>query len=423
MLINQLKQIVTSRFARNIGWLGVAELGNRVFRLIATVTLARAFTPYDYGMVSIIYTIFDLADVLSLRSGIGSKLIQADEQELNVICDTSYWLNWIVCSSLFILQCIAAYPISQFYRNSQLILPISAIALIYLIYPVFTIQATLIQRENRLKVTALSNVIQGIFSNIVLTVLTLLGMGVWAAVFAMLSSYLIGVIVVYIHHPWRPPKSFKLERWQEVLSFGGKLLGVDMLSKIRLNLDYLLVGRFVGVEALGLYFFAFNAGLGISQSVINAFTVALYPHLCLVRGDGEKLKLQFFGSLKTIASAMVPLVILQVSLAPFYVPIIFGEKWVSAIPVLILICLSALPLTLSRAISQLLQAVDKTHLDLYWHVAFTVIFSIALWLAVHQGVLVVAWAVLITQGVAIPIFAIWAVRQVFSTREATTHTQ
>ncbi len=417
MPINQLKQIVTSRFARNIGWLGVAELINRVFRLLTTVTLARAFTPYDYGMVSIIYTIFDLSDVLSLRSGIGAKLIQADEQELDVICETSYWLNWIICGALFVTQCIAAYPISQFYRNNQLILPISAIAVIYLIYPFFTIQATLIQRENRLKVIALSNVMQGIFSNIVLVVLALLGMGVWAAVFAMLVSYCVGVVVVHLHHPWRPPKTLKLGGWQEILSFGSKLLGVDMLSKIRLNLDYLLVGRFIGVEALGLYFFAFNAGLGISQSVINAVTVALYPHLCMVRGDNEKLKQQFFGSLKTIASVMVPLVILQSSLAPFYVPIIFGEKWVPAIPVLILICLSALPLTLSRAISQLLQAVDKTHLDLYWHVTFTIIFSVALLWAVHQGVWMVALAVLITQGVAIPVFAIWAIRQVFPTRK------
>lgn len=423
MLINQLKQIFTSRFARNIGWLGLAELVNRVFRLMTTVTLARTFTPYDYGMVSIIYTIFALTDVLSLRSGVGAKLIQADEQEIDVICDTSYWLNWIVCIALFILQCVAAYPISQFYRNSQLILPISAIALIYLIYPLFTIQATLIQRENRLKITALSNVMQGIFSNIVLAVLALLGMGVWAAVFSMLTFYLVGVVVVYIYHPWRPPKTLKLERWQEILGFGSKLLGVDMLGRIRLNLDYLLVGRFIGVEALGLYFFAFNAGLGISQSVINAFTVALYPHLCLVRDEKDKLKRQLFDSLKTIALTMIPLVVLQSSLAPFYVPIVFGEKWVPAIPVLILICLSALPLTLAFAISQLLQAVNKTHLDLYWNVIFTILFFLVLLVTVHQGVLAVAWAVLITQGVAIPIFAIWAVRQVFSTREATTLSQ
>jgi O-antigen/teichoic acid export membrane protein len=95
------------------------------------------------------------------------------------------------------------------------------------------------------------------------------------------------------------------------------------------------------------------------------------------------------------------------------VPIIFGQKWVSAIPILILICLSALPLTLSRATSQLLQAVDKTHIDFYWNVIFTVIFAISLLLAVQREILDVAVAVLITQAVAIPIFTIWAIRYVF----------
>jgi PST family polysaccharide transporter len=58
MPINKLKQLLSDRFVRNMGWLGVAELVSRIFRLAVTVTLARAFSPYDYGMVSIIYTVF-----------------------------------------------------------------------------------------------------------------------------------------------------------------------------------------------------------------------------------------------------------------------------------------------------------------------------------------------------------------------------
>ncbi|MGC1395146.1 MAG: lipopolysaccharide biosynthesis protein [Coleofasciculaceae cyanobacterium] len=414
MLIDKLKQRLSNPFIRNVGWLGVAELVNRIFRLATTVTLARTFSPYDYGMVSIIYTIFDFTSVLTLRTGIGAKIIQAEPEELEVICNTSYWLNWILCGSLFLLQCLAAYPIAQIYKNNQLILPICAVALAYLIIPIYTIQATLIQRENRLKITAICNISQGIASNIIIVILALLGMGVWSVVWSMVLGYLVWTVVNYINHPWRPPKFFTLERWREITSFGGKLLGVDLLARLRMNLDYLLVGRFLGIEALGVYFFAFNAGLGISQSVINAFTVALYPHLCAARGDNTQLKKQFFSSFKTIALIVVPFIILQSSLAPFYVPIVFGQKWIPAIPILILICLSALPLTISRATSQLLQAVDKTHIDFYWNAIFTVIFAVALLLAVQQGVLAVALAVLITQAVAIPLFAIWVFRHVFT---------
>ena len=413
MLINKLKQRLSNPFIRNVGWLGVAELVNRIFRLATTVTLAKAFSPYDYGIVSIIYTIFDFTSVLTLRTGIGAKIIQAEQEDLEVICNTSYWLNWILCGSLFILQCLAAYPIAQLYRNNQLILPLCTVALAYLIIPVYTIQATLIQRENRLKITAVCNALQGIVSNIIIVILALLGMKVWSVVWSMVLSYVVWTVVSYINHPWRPPKSFKLERWQEVTSFGGKLLGIDLLNKLRMYLDYLIIGPFLGIEALGVYFFAFNAGLGISQSLTNAFTSALYPHLCASRGDNKQLKKKFFGSLKTIFLIVVPLVVLQSSLAPFYVPIVFGQKWVAGVPVLILICLSAMPISLSRATSQLLQAVDKSHIDLYWNTIFTVIFAASLLLAVRGGIFWVAVAVLTTQAIAIPIFTLWVIQYVF----------
>lgn len=414
MPINKLKQLLSNGFIRNMGWLGVAELVNRIFRLATTVTLARTFSPYDYGMVSVIYTIVEFASVFALRAGIGAKIIQTDEQELKVICNTSYWLNWIVYGLLFIIQCVAAYPIAKFYGNNQLIFPICTLALIYLMCPIFVVQSILIERENRLKVTALCNATQAILSNIILVILAVKGMGVWAVVLSMVLTYPVWIVINYLNHPWRPPTTFTLERWQEITSFGSKLLAVDLLGKLRMNLDYLLVGRFIGIEALGLYFFAFNAGLGISQSILNSITVALFPHLCAVRDDSKQLKKQFFSSLKMIALIVVPLVFLQSSLSPWYVPIIFGQKWVAAIPILILICLCAVPIALSRATSQLLQALDKTHIDFYWNMIFTAIFAVFLLIAVQRGTLWVAAAVLITQAVAMPFFTVLVSRAVFT---------
>jgi len=414
MPIKKLKQLLSDRFIRNIGWLGVAELVNRIFRLATTVTLARTFSPYDYGMVSVIYTIIEFATVFALRAGIGAKIIQAEEQELKVICDTAYWVNWILYGSLFIIQLLAAYPIARFYGNNQLIWPICVLASVYLMHPFFLIQSILIERENRLKVTALCTATQAILSNIIIVILAVLGMGVWAVVWSMVLTYPVWIVINYINHPWRPPTSFTLERWQEITSYGSKLLGVDLLGRLRMNLDYLLVGGFLGIEALGLYFFAFNAGLGISQSILNSITVALFPHLCAARGNAKQLKKQFLGSLKTIALILVPLVFLQSSLSPFYVPILFGQKWVTAIPILILICLSAVPIALSRATSQLLQTVDKTHIDFYWNMIFTVIFAASLLLTVREGIFWVAVAVLITQAVAMPIFTVWVSRTIFA---------
>jgi PST family polysaccharide transporter len=415
MLINRIKQKLSSQFIRNVGWLGGAELVNRIFRLGTTVTLARLLSPYDYGLAAVVLTTNEFANVFTLRAGIGSKLIQADEQDVKVLCDTAYWMNWILGGALFIIQCAAAFPIAWFYRDNQVILPICVAAIVYLMLPIFAVQSAMIQRENRLNITALCNVTQSVLGNILTIVLALLGMGMWAIILPIVLTAPVWIVINLMNHPWRPTTSFTLKRWQEIANFARNILGGELLDKLRANLDYLLVGRFLGVDALGIYFFAFNAGLGISLNVINSLTWPLFPHLCAVRGNFKQFKERYFNSLKTIALVIVPLVLLQSSLAPFYVPIVFGQKWVTAIPILILICLSALPRPFANAASQILLAVDKTHINLYWNLIFTVFFALSLLVAAKWGIFWVAASVLITHMVAMPIFTVWASRYVFAT--------
>ena len=414
MMINKLKQKLSGQFIRNVSWLGGAELANRIFRLGTTFTLARMFSPHDYGLISVVLTTYEFTTVFTLRYGIGAKIIQADEQDLKVICDTSYWLNWILCSLLFIIQCIAAFPIAWFYKDNQVIVPICVLALVYLMLPFFMVQSALIQRENRLKITALCNVTQSILSNILTVSLALFGLGMWAVVLSTVLTTPVWIVINNMNHPWRAPKLLKLNRWQEITNYSKDLLGVELLGKVRGNIDYLIIGRFLGIDALGIYYFAFNAGLGISQNVMGAFTSALFPHLCAVRGNFQQLKDKFFNSLKSTAVIVVPLIFIQSSLAPFYVPIIFGQKWVTAVPILVLICLSALPLPLANATYLLLKAVGATQIVLYWNLIYTVLFAISLLVAVKWGILGVAASVLICQLMSQSIFSIWAIRYVFS---------
>ena len=413
MLIDKLKQQFSNQFIRIVGWMGGAELANRIFRLGTTVTLARLLSPYDYGLAAVVLTTNEFASIFTIGSGIGSKLIQADEKDLKLLCDTAYWMNWILCGSLFIIQCIAAFPIGWFYGDHSVILPICVAGLVYLMLPLYAVQVAMINRENRLNIVALCNLLQSALGNTLTIGLALLGMGMWAIILPIVITTPVWVVINRRNHPWRPRSSFTLERWQEIANFSKNMLGSELLNKLRANLDYLLVGRFLGIEALGIYFFAFNAGLGISLNVINTLTWPLFPHLCAVRKDKTRFKNRYFKSLKTIALVIVPLVLLQSILAPFYVPIVFGQKWTAAIPILMLICLSALPRPFFNAATQVLNAVDRTHINLYGEIIFTLIFALSVLLAIKWGIFWVAVAVLASHITVMPIFTVWATKYVF----------
>lgn len=417
MLIDKIKQILSGQFIRNVGWLGAAELVNRIFRLGTTVTLARVFSQQDYGLMAVLYTIFDLTTVFIFKGGIGAKVIQTDEAKINLTCDTAYWLNWILCGSLFLIQCLAAYPLAKFYDNNQLILPICVVAVMYLIYPFFLIHCALIERENRLKIIAICTAIQSILINLITITLALLDWGIWSIVWSMLLTIPVWFVITWKYHSWRPPKSFKLKDWQEIVNYSKNLLGVEFLTKLRLNLDYLIVGRFLGVGQLGLYYFAFNAGSGITNNIVNSLMSALFPHLCDVRGDRKQLRQRYHKSLKTITLTIIPIVVLQSTLSPIYVPIIFGEKWVSAIPVLILICLSVIPMTFKHASSLLLNSIDQTHISLYFDLIYTLIFAIAIIISAQQGILAVAITVLTINILFSATFSIFAYKKAFGGRK------
>jgi len=416
MLIDKVKTIFSNRFVKNAGWTGAAELVNRIFRLATTVVIARSLSSYDYGLVAVVLTVNEFSTVFTMRSGIGSKIVQSEEQSVHAFCNTAYWMNWILCVSLFIIQCLAAFAIAAYYGNNQVILPICVVALSYLFLPTFAIQSALIYRENRLKIPAICNAVQTSLANVLTIIFALLGLKMWAIVLPILLTTPVWVIIMRRSHPWRISGSFSLQHWREILDFSSNVLGVELLSKLRANLDYLIIGRYIGIDALGIYYFAFNAGLGISLSLMQAFTWSLFPHLCDVRENIKELRKQYFGSLKVIATVFVPLIILQSSMAPFYVPIVFGSKWIVAIPILVVICLSALPRPFADAASVLLQSTNRSRIDLYWNVVFTIAFAICLLFAVHWGIFWVAVTVLASHMLALPLFTMWATRYVFRSK-------
>jgi len=413
MLINKLQKKFSSQFLRNAGWLGLGELANRIFRLGTTVTLARMFSTEDYGLMAIVYIVIEFSSLLTLDRGIIAKIVQADEKDIQTICNTSYWINWILCISIFLFQCIAAIIIGYFDGNQDLILPICCVGLVYLIFPIFLVQGALIERDNRLKIKAMGNVGQSFLGNVITITLALLGMGVWSIVWAMVLSNVVWIVIYYKNSSWRPPKSFTLDQWQDITNFGKNVIAVEFLTRFRMNLDYLIVAKFLGRNELGLYYFAFNAGSGITMNIVKTLIAPLFPHLCAVRKSYQQFRQRYLNSVKTIATIVVPIVLLQAAAAPFYVPIVFGEKWTGAVPVLVLICLSVIPRAFKQSSALVLNAIDQTHKVFQYDVIYTIVFAIALLITVKMGIVWIASAVLLSHLLMSTIFNVWANNYVF----------
>lgn len=410
----KIKRLLSDKLVKNIGWLAASEVFRRVIRIGLVVVLGRVFSAEEYGLMAIIFAVTEFSIVFIQKGGVAPKIIQADEKDFDELVETAYWTNWILCVGIFLFQCSLAFPIALFYGNEKLVLPIIVTAANYLVNPFYAIQDALIRRENRLKVGAIATALNSVVSQSLVVILALAGMGIWSIVFALMISQFCWLTVYRRNHSWRPSGKITLKKWRDIFSLSRYTLGIEILNYLRSNIDYLLIGRFFSVEQLGLYFFAFNAGLGVSLTAINMVSNSVFPYLCEAKDNMTALKHGYVRSLKICAAIIFPLVLLQSSLAPIYVPIVFSPKWVPAIPILIMICLSALPRPFALVSEQLLLVVGRGGDGLKWNIFFTIIFTLSILVAAQFNIFVVAGTVLGVHLLLLPMFNILVSRAVFS---------
>jgi len=392
----------------NMGWLGGAEVAARLSRLLTTIVLARYLMPYQYGVIAIAITLFDLAFVVT-KHGMGQKIIQASEEALAGVCNAVYRLNWLLAGCLFIVQALLAWPIAWYYQDPELMPMMLCLGLIFLINPMAYVQVHLLQRKNQLQYTALALGAGMVLENTACAILAWQGFGVWSVIIPKLLVAPCWVIYHRYLIKWQANNS--PAPYKAVFNFSRSVLGSELNKTVRASLDKLLIGQFLGLEALGLYYFAVNAGLGMSQSLLSAFNQAVFPHLCLHR---HQLRRAFKQSLIITTAIAGSMLLIQAVLAPWYVPLLFGEQWLAAIPILILLVLSALPRPAAETAGQLLRAKNSPETELKWQFGFSLLLITALVIGIQWQLIGIAWAIFLSHIIALPLFVFYCYQHVCS---------
>ncbi|UDL07036.1 oligosaccharide flippase family protein [Marinobacter sp. CA1] len=407
----------SNRFLQNVGWLSLGMLATRVIRLGITIMVARNFAPDAFGQIALIFTVHEIVSFL-LQRCTTVKLIQAPARELPDFCRSIYLLNWLLGWGLFAAQCFAGFIVSHIYEQPELWFPISVLGLSHLIMPMAMVQCALNIRAGKLGIVARIDVLQTFFELGVIAALLALGFKIWALVIPKTLVSMVWVLGHRYARKWNYKKTGRTAAWRPILRYSSGLLLIDALQVVRQNADYLVIGYVLGIEALGLYFFAFNAGLGIATSFAGAMNSALLPHLCQNRHSSDAVKHRFLSSLKIVALLVGGLVLVQASSAFLYVPIVFGQDWADrgSVPLIAILCLAALPKSLFDSGSQYLRALDRPIQDIWAHITLTVTLLATVLAGVSHGLMGVAVGVLGAYLVGAVVMARYCLRPPRQTR-------
>lgn len=383
---------------------GSAQLAIRLVRLVVVIIIARQLVPELVGVAALTLTIFELTRVLA-NIGVGQKIISSSDADFEQTCNSAHRIFWIWCPAVAAVQLIFAVGLYFIFDQHLSAMMLAVLCLVYFFMPGGLVQCFRLMRAKKLASCAKIDAIQTISDHILTCALLLVWISPWSIILPKLLTAPIWLILMRRSEKWQADASLGFIEYRSMVKFGLSVLITDSLIAIRSQADKLIIGAMLGVSALGTYYFAFNAGIGIVSALVTAFGTVIYPHLCdnvSAAQQRDKMKLAIMAGLAIFGAAAAA----QYILAPYYVPIIFGEKWSHATGLIQILALASVPMICLALTTAWLRANDRANIDAWAGLSASLCALGAMAIGAQYGLVSAAMAwVMGTTIIAIP-FAI-----------------
>jgi O-antigen/teichoic acid export membrane protein len=196
------------------------------------------------------------------------------------------------------------------------------------------------------------------------------GFGPWAIITNWLVFSTASAVLVWFMTSWRPSFTFSMESLRDLGGFGIRIFGARLLGWANLNMDNLLVGRYLGAAALGDYALAYNVMYLPVTRISLPLASVFSPAYARMQDDPERLRLAWLKSKKLISTLLAPAFMVVIVVAPDLIPVVFGSKWHAAVLPVQLLSVAGLAQTLVGLHWSILTALKKPKTLL--HVGFLV---------------------------------------------------
>lgn len=168
--------------------------------------------------------------------------------------------------------------------------------------------------------------------NITAVVAALTFGGPWALVAAALAQAMVAAVVSYSLSPGWVGLAFRFRTFRGLIAFGSQVQGTNLLHYVRENIVVAVLGPALGPSAVALYRFAYTYAR-IPSDAIGSLARVHFRMYAMCDPGSPQLASAIRTALR--ASNLVGALILGVTTASAYwtIPWIYGEKWISAIPI------------------------------------------------------------------------------------------
>lgn len=373
-------------------WNAISQFGSQAINLFIIVILARLLEPKDFGLVGMVSVITSFLGYFT-ELGLLPSLIQKKHVDDGDVY-TVYWSTLFLSCSVYVVVFFAAPLVSLFYGDGRLTLITRVLFMNFLFATLGFVPEVLEAKKLDYSKITMANLISGALSGCIGVALALLKFGVWSLVIQQISMTLIRGMVLIITTGWRPRAYFSYTKFRTLFGFGGHYTVRNLMVYLSENLDYLLVGKFLGPAALGIYTLAFRMSKYAFLKIWAIFGKMLFPAFSSFSDDMERIRKNYVRVSVAGGIVLVPVFIGLLFGLEAIVPLVFGAKWVQTVPIVKIFIAYLVVASFSYADDPLMIALNELKtLNIAKAVATLFLLVLGYWWTVKYGLSGMAWAI------------------------------
>ena len=391
---------------------GVVAIGAQGVKLVlqtgTVMLLARLLSPEDFGLAGMAGTLMGFL-ALFKDAGLASATIQSREVTHEQL-STLFWINAAIGASLAALAIVLAPALAWFYRDPRISLVAAVFGSSFLFMGLMAQHGALITREMRFLTQAKIDLTSLTISSATGVVMALLGWRYWSFVGMGIANNIVSMICLWLAVPWVPGAPRRNSGVLPMLYFGGLSTLNSFFVYLAWNSDNILIGRYWGARALGVYGRAYQlATLPVEQWTGTLGGVAL-SGLSAVQHDPERLSRSFLKAYSLLLSVTVPIAITCPLFADEIILVLLGEKWMEVAPIFRLLAPTSLVFALANPLSWLVMSTGRVRRAVSMTAVMTPVVIIGILLGLPHGPLGVAVGYSAAMVLIIIPIAAWAKR-------------
>lgn len=390
-----------ARVLRGAVWSLIQGWGTQFGSLAIFFLLARLLDPEAFGLVALASVFLAFMQVF-LSQGFADALVQREVLEPEHL-DAAFWTSVFLGTGLMILGLASSDVVAGFFKTPELSPVLRWFSVILLIESLSSVHQAQLQRQFAFKALAARHLLGIISGGIVGAVMALNQAGVWALVGQQFVQELVATTVLWVSVPWKPQGRFSFRHWQELLNFGLNQLAFGLLAFCNNRADDFLIGYYLGPTSLGYYSLAYRILTAMTNLLVNSTNQVALPTFSRLQNDLSRFRDVFYQATQFSSALAFPIFVSVSVLSPELISLLFGAKWLPAVPVLQVLAFVGALRSVTYFKSSIFLALGKPVWRLRLGVLSSTLNVVGFFIAVRWGIVAVAAAYLARACIVFPI--------------------